>query len=175
MTDSRTVAEEIAHRVRDLRSQSRWSQAQLAAEMSDLGFRWRRMTVTEIEGERHRPVSVEELLGLAHVFNVSVKHIVGAGVFGPNTPRLLEITPTWFADRSDALWLFDRGRRPGGDEEHLRERLASLEKERETETDKSRDIDRRLERLEEEIKATRHQLDAARKKAQAGSAKGRKR
>jgi transcriptional regulator with XRE-family HTH domain len=77
------VPQAIAGAVRRERLARNWSQEDLAQKMSDLGFTWSRMTVTEIERgdpdntnatkrEQARQVSVEELLGLTFAFGMGL-------------------------------------------------------------------------------------------------------
>lgn len=75
---STTFTGTISDHVRRLRKEAGWTQAELATAMRGLGFRWRRVTVAEIEAagmmeseeSRRSPrrVSWEELLGLAALF-----------------------------------------------------------------------------------------------------------
>jgi transcriptional regulator with XRE-family HTH domain len=54
-------------RVRELRGESRYTQADLAAAMSSMGFRWHQNTVFRVEKGR-RQVTLEEAAGLAAIF-----------------------------------------------------------------------------------------------------------
>jgi transcriptional regulator with XRE-family HTH domain len=78
-----SIPQAIAGAVRRERLTREWSQEDLAQKMSDLGFTWSRMTVTEIERgdpgnanatkrEQARQVSVEELLGLTFAFGMGL-------------------------------------------------------------------------------------------------------
>lgn len=60
----------IAERIRDLRTQRRWSAQRLAEEMTKVGVEWNRGVVTKLENNRREAVSVAELLALALVFDV---------------------------------------------------------------------------------------------------------
>jgi transcriptional regulator with XRE-family HTH domain len=71
------LAEVVADRVRSHRERLQWTQDELAAQMSLIGFNWNRVTVAEAEGKgRGRRVTVEELLGLAALFGVGVVHLL---------------------------------------------------------------------------------------------------
>jgi transcriptional regulator with XRE-family HTH domain len=78
---SLTIPQAIAIAVRRERLGREWRQEDLAEKMSDLGFAWSRMTVTEIERgdpenaskrQQARQVSVEELLGLTYAFGMGL-------------------------------------------------------------------------------------------------------
>lgn len=68
----------ISDHIRQLRKEAGWTQAELADAMAQLGFRWRRVTVAEVETagmaeaeelrRSPRRVNWEELLGLAALF-----------------------------------------------------------------------------------------------------------
>jgi len=162
-----TLAEEIARRVKELRAERSWSQAQLAEEMHALGFPWTRMTVTEIEGPRRRTVSVEELFGLAYVFDVGIKRLLGVTVRvapsrGNPDPNLVAITQEWAVHRRDASALMDSGRRSSAEERDLELRLSALrgelavvERQRERLTDRYSTVMQEITRLTDELGAAR--------------------
>jgi len=98
------VSKAIASSVQRLRAARGLTQEQLAEEMRRLGFDWKRITVAEVEGSRQRSASIEELLGLAKIFNVSALSIATASVLNAKRPEILtvmehgrkiEITPVW--------------------------------------------------------------------------------
>ncbi len=64
-----SFAEIIGENVRALRVEAEWSQEALAASMDSLGFPWKRLTVTEVEGASRR-LSLEELLAMGTLFAV---------------------------------------------------------------------------------------------------------
>ncbi len=65
----------LARRVRQRRVERRWSQAELAAEMSRLGHPWHQTTVAKTErGERDPRFS--ELLDLARALDIKVERLV---------------------------------------------------------------------------------------------------
>ena len=67
-----TLSETISVNVREARLLAQMSQEEVAQGMKGLGFKWTRMTVTEVEGAgRGRQVSIEEWLGLAEVFRLA--------------------------------------------------------------------------------------------------------
>lgn len=95
--------------------------------------------MAEIEGQRQRAVSVEELLGLAYVFDVSVKRLLGATFHAPPSrakENRLQVTPDWALDRSEVLALLSVGRRKSALDlakvraDELREQLAQFAKQR---------------------------------------------
>ena len=169
-----TLGDEIAGRVRELRTERRLSQAQLAEAMAELGFGWSRMTVTEVEGARRRAVSVEELLGLAYVLDVGVKRLLGVNVRKPPTDRganLVEVTDQWLVDRFDVWALIDAGRRSSRQEEELRQRRSVLlgelaaEKEALSVAAKHAEaIAHEVARVEEELRAAQAQNTPAQRK-----------
>jgi transcriptional regulator with XRE-family HTH domain len=66
-----TIPETIRANVRVYRVNRKWSQDELAERMRELGFKWTRSTVAEVEGGgRGRNVSIEEWMGLGEVFKV---------------------------------------------------------------------------------------------------------
>jgi transcriptional regulator with XRE-family HTH domain len=61
---------ELAQRLRGLRAQRRWSQADLAQLMSDgYGLRWHQTTIAKIEAGQ-RPIGLNEAAALAQVFEI---------------------------------------------------------------------------------------------------------
>lgn len=59
-----TFPEVVAQRVSELRATNGWTQERLAAEMSALGFDWKRITVAEVERCARR-LSLDEILAIA--------------------------------------------------------------------------------------------------------------
>jgi transcriptional regulator with XRE-family HTH domain len=60
--------------LRELRHAGRWSQAALAAEMSDRGFPWHATTVARTEKGQRR-VDIDEARALADIFSVPLESI----------------------------------------------------------------------------------------------------
>lgn len=161
---SPSLASEIALRIRELRTERGWSQAQLASEMAALGFAWTRMTVTEVEGPRQRAVSIAEVLALAHVFDLGVTKILGLNRRWPPThadANLLEVTAVWRPDRRDIASLIDTGRRSSAKEQALSARQAALlEEARRLDADRT-EISRRLSEVTEALAQVRNELASA--------------
>jgi transcriptional regulator with XRE-family HTH domain len=65
----------VADNIRNLRDKSGWTQAQLADAMTEIGFKWKRITVAEVEGDDRR-ISFEELCGLSALFGVPMVHLL---------------------------------------------------------------------------------------------------
>ena len=66
-----TITETIRANVRTFRVNREWSQDDVAERMRELGFKWTRSTVAEVEGGgRGRNVSIEEWIGLGEIFKV---------------------------------------------------------------------------------------------------------
>lgn len=66
---SATFADIIGGNIRSVRVEAQWSQEELAQAMTGVGFSWKRLTVTEVEGAARR-LSLEELLAIAALFAV---------------------------------------------------------------------------------------------------------
>lgn len=62
--------------MRELREKRRMTAKQLAARMAQLGIKWDRSIVANLEIGRRSLVSVEELLALAYVLDVSPVHLL---------------------------------------------------------------------------------------------------
>ncbi len=61
-----------AREAREAQERGEWTQAKVAERMAELGFKWTRTTVAEVEGTgRGREVGIAEWLGLAEVFGVA--------------------------------------------------------------------------------------------------------
>ncbi len=167
MAKIETLGAEIARAVRELREDRGWSQEQLAAEMASLGFRWSRMTVTEVEGRRQRSVSIEELLGLAHVFDVGLRRLLRANFRHQTRARnAISVTSEWTIGRGDVDSLIDTGQR--SEVKALNRRLdlllheaAVLDAEAATLAKLSKERKQEVERIRHELDAARHELDAA--------------
>jgi transcriptional regulator with XRE-family HTH domain len=69
--DADMAEQAFGERVRELRQARRWSQAELAAAMTEAGFPWQPVTVTRVE-RAQRPTRVSELAALSQVFDVKV-------------------------------------------------------------------------------------------------------
>jgi transcriptional regulator with XRE-family HTH domain len=78
----------VARNVAAERERRSLSQADLAARMSDLGFRWVRQTVTEAERPAGRKITVEELIGLSVALGVPVDVLILPPPGGPPVAAL---------------------------------------------------------------------------------------
>lgn len=129
-TEPLTLRAEIAQRLRELRTERGLKQTDVSDRMRELGFvKWGRVTVAEIEGERKRAVSVEELFGLSQVFGVSVKSLLGVHMRrapSSSATNLVRLTSTWAPDRADLLALIDTGPREAAEQAELKAHLARL-------------------------------------------------
>ncbi|MEU2162409.1 helix-turn-helix transcriptional regulator [Streptomyces sp. NPDC019208] len=65
----------VGRRVKALRIARGWSQQELATRMSDQGYGWRQTTVAKTEAA-DRPIRVNEIQGLARVFNVQMTDLL---------------------------------------------------------------------------------------------------
>ncbi|WFE45013.1 helix-turn-helix domain-containing protein [Verrucosispora sp. WMMD1129] len=101
----------IADRVRDLRKKRRWSAAQLAAELQEVGLRWDRSIVASFELGRRASVSVEELLALAYVLDVAPVHLLVPPDKASDSGPFYLVIPSFGARLDEARdWI--RGREP---------------------------------------------------------------
>jgi transcriptional regulator with XRE-family HTH domain len=66
----------IAERVRELRTARGFTAARLAEELTNVGIKWDRSVVANLENGRRAIVTVEELLGLAYVLDVAPIHLM---------------------------------------------------------------------------------------------------
>jgi transcriptional regulator with XRE-family HTH domain len=66
----------FAARVRELRTGRGWSAQRLADEMTKVGIPWPRNVVVNLERNRRQSIGVDELLGLAYVFDVAPVHLL---------------------------------------------------------------------------------------------------
>jgi len=163
MPETETLGTEIARAIRELREERGWSQEQLGAEMASLGFRWSRMTVTEVEGRRQRSVSVEEMLGLAHVFDVGLRRLLRANLrFRTRERNAISVTPDWTIDRADVDSLIDTGQR--SDVKDLNRRLKILQVEAEGLEEEVALVTRMAKDKKREVEQVRRELDAASKR-----------
>lgn len=64
------MAQVVGQNARELRRRANWSQDHLVEEIKPYGVSWSRTTVSQMESGK-RPTTVDELLALAVVFNVS--------------------------------------------------------------------------------------------------------
>lgn len=161
MEEPPSLREEIAHRVRTMRTERGWSQADLAERMAARGFSWARMTVTEVEGRRGRPVSVEELLGLAYVFNVGIKFVLGLQFWKPPTSpsaNLIRLTPAWAVHRRDLASVIDTGQ--PAREKYLLDRVEELMEEERTLHEVRADVTQRLQSVADQIGRLKEEIVA---------------
>lgn len=70
MGDAATPTQVIAKRVRELRTDRKWTAQQLAEKVTTTGVVWNRGTIAKLENGRRDAVSVEELFALAWAFGV---------------------------------------------------------------------------------------------------------
>jgi transcriptional regulator with XRE-family HTH domain len=77
--------QEVARRVKELRGKRGLSAAALAKRMTELGVKWDRSIVANLEGGRRQTVSVAELLALALALNVAPVHLL-VPIDGPDEP-----------------------------------------------------------------------------------------
>lgn len=64
--------------VRALRRARKWSQEDTARTLSQIGLRWERWRVAELESGRRHDVTLSELMFLAEAFNVRIADLVAA-------------------------------------------------------------------------------------------------
>lgn len=77
----------LGDNVRVARARARLSQEKVASGMRERGFdTWSRVTVSEIE-RYNRPVTVEELVGLASVFGTHVSDLMSGAKWVEDTRR----------------------------------------------------------------------------------------
>jgi transcriptional regulator with XRE-family HTH domain len=106
--------EVVARRVRALRDESEWTQAALAQAMTEMGFTWSRVTVSEVEAGNRR-VALDELLALAALFAVPlVTLFLPAQSEAIAFPRLgalgaLTVREMVMGSPPDAKWLWTVG------------------------------------------------------------------
>ncbi|WP_158073109.1 helix-turn-helix domain-containing protein [Streptomyces kebangsaanensis] len=102
------VMDALRARVKELRGRNGWSGAELGDRLAALGVPWNRSVVANFESGRRPAVSVQELLALAHVLDVSP-----SGLLVPLDSEPYRITPegTEPVNSADA-WLWITGRRP---------------------------------------------------------------
>ncbi|MEZ0096260.1 helix-turn-helix transcriptional regulator [Streptacidiphilus sp. EB129] len=94
--------ENVAKRIRMERSARQWSTAVLADRMSEAGFPINQSAVWRIEsGDPPRRVNLDEAIGFARVFEISLEDLIGPPEAGENAhlQRLL----AEYADASVAL------------------------------------------------------------------------
>jgi transcriptional regulator with XRE-family HTH domain len=88
MTEPLLYRDLVARNVAAERERRSLSQADLAARMSGLGFRWVRQTVTEAERPGGRKITVEELIGLSAALGVPVGVLILPPPGGPPVAAL---------------------------------------------------------------------------------------
>lgn len=84
-----TLSTEVGQNIKRLRDQAGWTQQRLAEAMSDLGWKWRRVTVAEVESSEEvegsdgrvrlvprRRISFEELLHVVALFGVPMVELL---------------------------------------------------------------------------------------------------
>lgn len=96
----------IRTRVKQLRGHRGWTAAELGKRLKAKGIHWDRSIVANFEGGRRRTVSVDELLGLALVFDVSPTNLL---VPLHDTPY--QVTPTR-TEPADLVRAWVRGEQP---------------------------------------------------------------
>jgi transcriptional regulator with XRE-family HTH domain len=119
---SETLSKQLASRVRKLRIQREWSHDQLAIALNAVGVPWTRQVVAKLENGRRQTLTLEELQGLALVFDVPPLVLLYPA--GQNTT--VEILPGQAIDAQDAArWFTGETRLPlspnSGAEDYLRE------------------------------------------------------
>lgn len=98
----------VRARIKDVRTRQGLSGATIARRMSELGFSWSRDVVGHIETGRRTSVTVDELMALAVVLDVSPLVLLL-----PETPEC-PLAPRLRADGQQVYrWVIGRGRRPG--------------------------------------------------------------
>jgi transcriptional regulator with XRE-family HTH domain len=75
-SESPTPSALVGARMRELRDGRGWSAQRLADELAQVGIKWDRSIVANLESGRRASVSVEELLALAYVFGVAPVHLL---------------------------------------------------------------------------------------------------
>lgn len=116
MTETRQnelVTALIAEQVRRLRITRGWTQARLAAAMTERGVPWKRATVVHLEkraagsrgdGGGRDAVTVQELLALASVLDVHPMYLVGQPVDDvPGRDDELAAMAAWIDERRQML------------------------------------------------------------------------
>lgn len=96
----------IRTRVKQLRGHRGWTAAELGKRLTAIGIRWDRSIVANFEGGRRRTVSVDELLGLALIFDVSPTNLLV-----PLHDTTYQVTPTR-AEPADLVRAWVRGEQP---------------------------------------------------------------
>ncbi|MCU1490249.1 MAG: hypothetical protein JWM85_1654 [Acidimicrobiaceae bacterium] len=113
----------MAH-LREERTSRGWDQAHVAELMSELGFGWSRVTVSDAETARRR-IGIDELLGLVAIFHVPLLQLIW-----PRIDEHLAITPMFVLEGGELHELVMQGHIPSAAEEReLLERIANLEAE----------------------------------------------
>jgi transcriptional regulator with XRE-family HTH domain len=100
--------QEVARHVKELRRDRGMTAAELAARMTELGVKWDRSIVANLESGRRRTVSVDELLALAVALDIAPVHLI-AGI--EDDDGKVPVTPDIVIPRSDLRrWI--RGFKP---------------------------------------------------------------
>lgn len=71
------IAARVANRMRSLRGARQWSAERLAEEMSAMGVDWNRGIVSKLETGRRENVTVDELVALGSLLDVSPMELMG--------------------------------------------------------------------------------------------------
>jgi len=101
--------EQLARRVRELRTQLGWSHEQLAVALKAVGIPWTRHVVAKLENGRRQTLTIEELHGLAFVLDVPPLALLYP--IGQNT--VVEVLPGRTVDAWDAaMWFTGEARLP---------------------------------------------------------------
>jgi transcriptional regulator with XRE-family HTH domain len=86
----KTIGQVVADNIRAHRLLRRLEQEYVAEQMRQLGHRWSRATVSQVERHR-RPVSVDELLGLSIVLDVAMVKLTDPVPLEGGDPPALDI------------------------------------------------------------------------------------
>jgi transcriptional regulator with XRE-family HTH domain len=120
-----TATETVAHHVRDLRRRRGWSTAKLAAHCLDHGVTLSAAAIERIEGgrdaDRRRSISIDEAVGFAHTFGVSVVYLLTppSGVAGDVALKITEKAVARTPGEVATLVRGDSQAVDGSDEERL--------------------------------------------------------
>ncbi|QQM42827.1 helix-turn-helix domain-containing protein [Streptomyces liliifuscus] len=106
--DIKGVMEVVRARVKELRGRKGWSGADLGKELSALGVPWNRSVVANFESGRRPAVSVQELLALALVLDVSPNSLLV-----PLYSEPYQVTPEGTEPQNSGdVWMWMRGQQP---------------------------------------------------------------
>lgn len=118
----------VAQLVKKLRDNRGLSASALAQAMTDLGIRWDRSIVANLETGRRGSVSIEELLGLAYCLDIAPVHLLA----GLDDAAQFPVTPTLSVPAADARqwirgWPHSRDGLPGTNGHRYRENTPASE------------------------------------------------